>query len=164
MKRLILMMAFSCIGVAAFSQQDTSTWKRFSMPSELEKSTSETRRVSVFEYWKEHNIFQHLDVSLTAGTPGIGIDVASPVGDYVQLRAGFEVMPRFTADMEFDLTINGQPARAYDSQGNRVETSFDKMKEVLYQFTGYDVDDHVDMIGKPTLTNFKFLVDVFPFK
>ena len=38
------------------------------------------------------------------------------------------------------------------------------MKDFLYEFTGYDVDDHVDMIGKPTINNFKFLVDVFPFQ
>jgi hypothetical protein len=31
-------------------------------------------------------------------------------------------------------------------------------------FSGYDVDDHVDMLGKPTMNNFKLLLDVFPFK
>ena len=66
--------------------------------------------------------------------------------------------------MKFDLTIGGRPARSYDADGNRQETTFDRMSEFLYQFTGYDVDDHVDMIGKPTINNFKFLVDVFPFK
>ena len=108
--------------------------------------------------------FKQLDFGITLGTTGIGFDVASQVTDWAQVRAGYEFMPRFNKRMKFDLTIGGRPARSYDSDGNRQETTFDRMSEFLYQFTGYDVDDHVDMIGKPTINNFKFLVDVFPFK
>ena len=162
MKRIVCMMAMSCMAFTAFAQQDTTTWKRFTLDSGAQE-TAKTY-IPVTQYWKEHNIFQHLDISLTAGTTGIGFDVASPVGKYVQLRAGYEFMPRFTKRMAFDLTINGQPARAYDKDGYRQETTFDRMKDFLYEFTGYDVDDHVDMIGKPTINNFKFLVDVFPFQ
>ena len=129
----------------------------------LEEANS-SNYIPVFQYWKEHNIFQHLDVSLTLGTPGIGIDVASPIGNYVQVRAGYEFMPRFTKRMSFEMTINGQPAKSYDEDGNRRETKFDKLKEFMYSFTGYDIEDHVDMIGKPTMNNLKFMVDVFPFK
>lgn len=162
MKRIVCMMAMACMSFTAFAQQDTTTWKRFTLDSGAQESAK--TYIPVTQYWKEHNIFQHLDISLTAGTTGIGIDVASPVGKYVQLRAGYEFMPRFTKRMAFDLTINGQPARAYDKDGNRQETTFDRMKDFLYEFTGYDVDDHADMIGKPTINNFKFLVDVFPFR
>lgn len=128
------------------------------------ESSESSKYISVFQYWKEHDIFQHLDVSLTTGTTGIGIDVASPIGDYLQLRAGYEYMPRFTKIMKFDMTINGEPARSYDENGNRQETKFDKLRDFLYGFTGYDVEDHADMIGKPTINNFKFMLDVFPFK
>ena len=162
MKRIVCMMAMACMSFTAFAQQDTTTWKRFTLDSGAQESAK--TYIPVTQYWKEYNIFQHLDISLTAGTTGIGIDVASPVGKYVQLRAGYEFMPRFTKRMAFDLTINGQPARAYDKDGNRQETTFDRMKDFLYEFTGYDVDDHADMIGKPTINNFKFLVDVFPFR
>jgi hypothetical protein len=150
------------MGLTAFAQQDTTTWKRFT----LDTGTQETAKdyIPVTQYWTEHGIFQHMDVSLTAGTTGIGIDVASPVGKYVQLRAGYEFMPRFTKRMEFELTINGKPAKAYDKDGYRQATTFDKMNDLLYEFTGYDADDHADMIGKPTINNFKFLVDVFPFQ
>ena len=127
-----------------------------------EKEQSEY--IPVFQYWKEHNILQHLDASLTVGTSGIGIDVASPIGEYVQVRAGYEFMPHFHKTLKFNLTVGGEPARQYDEDGNRVITKFDKMKEFLYQFTGYDVEDHVDMIGTPTMNNFKLLVDVFPLK
>ena len=66
--------------------------------------------IPVFQYWKEHNIFQHLDLSVTAGTTGIGIEASSPIGEYFQLRAGYDFMPRFTAKMKFDVTIGGKPA------------------------------------------------------
>jgi len=156
------MMAVACMGLTAFAQQDTTTWKRFTLDSGAQESAK--TYIPVTQYWKEHNIFQHLDISLTAGTTGIGIDVASPIGKYVQVRAGYEFMPRFKKRMEFDLTINGKPAKAYDKDGYRQETTFDRMKDFLYEFTGYDVEDHVDMIGKPTINNFKFLVDVYPFQ
>ena len=166
MKRIVCMMAMACMGFTAFAQQDTTTWKRFTLDSGLqtEQENAKENYIPVTQYWKEHDIFQHLDISLTAGTTGIGIDVASPVGKYVQLRAGYEFMPRFTKRMEFELTINGKPAKAYDKDGYRQATTFDKMNDLLYEFTGYDADDHADMIGKPTINNFKFLVDVFPFQ
>jgi hypothetical protein len=38
------------------------------------------------------------------------------------------------------------------------------MQKLMKGFSGYDVEDHVDMIGKPKMINFKLLLDVFPFK
>jgi hypothetical protein len=38
------------------------------------------------------------------------------------------------------------------------------MSEVLYNLTGYKVDQNITMKTKPTMWNFKFLVDVYPFK
>ncbi len=157
---LLLVMASSGLGVSA---QNDSVRMTVQTLNELDNA-KHSDYIPVFQYWKEHNIFQHLDISVTAGTTGIGIDVASPVTDWAQLRLGYEFMPRFTNRMSFDMTINGQPAKSYDDEGNRQETRFDKLKNFMYSFTGFDIDDHVDMIGKPTLNNFKFLVDVFPFK
>ena len=161
MKRIVCIMALSGLFLAASAQTDTVT--PFKVLND-DDTKLQSEYIPVTQYWKEHNIFQHLDVSVTAGTTGIGIDVASPVTEWAQVRAGYEFMPRFTKRMKFDLTIGGRPARSYDADGNRQETTFDRMSEFLYQFTGYDVEDHVDMIGKPTINNFKFLVDVFPFK
>jgi hypothetical protein len=50
---------------------------------------------------QKSGIFRNLDVSVTAGTTGIGIDVASKLGDYVQLRAGYEYMPRVNVSLYF---------------------------------------------------------------
>lgn len=156
------MLVLASLGLNTFAQTDSV--KRSSLVLNNLEEANSSNYIPVFQYWKEHNIFQHLDVSLTLGTPGIGIDVASPIGNYVQVRAGYEFMPRFTKRMSFEMTINGQPAKSYDEDGNRQETRFDKLKEFMYSFTGYDIEDHVDMIGKPTMNNLKFMVDVFPFK
>ena len=167
MKRFVFIMVLTSLGLGAYAQSDsakTDSVKMRSTLNDLGKVNSSSNYIPVSQYWKEHNIFQHLDVSVTLGTTGIGIDVASPVTEWAQLRLGYEFMPRFTKVMKFDMTINGKPARSYDEDGNRQETNFDKLKEFLYDFTGLDVEDHADMEGKPTMNNFKFLVDVFPFK
>ena len=157
------MLVLASLELSAFAQTDNVTTTSSTL-RELEKVNSSSKYIPVSQYWKEHDIFQHLDVSVIVGTAGIGIDLATPVTEWAQLRLGYEFMPRFTKRMSFEMTINGQPARSYDEDGNRQETRFDKLKEFMYSFTGYDIEDHVDMIGKPTLNNFKFLVDVFPFK
>lgn len=110
------------------------------------------------------HLFNHLDASVTLGTTGIGFDVATPVGDYAQLRVGYAFMPSFHKSMYFDVQVGDKPEKKYDADGNRVETRFDKMADALHQVTGYQVEDEVEMIGMPTYNNLKFLVDVFPFK
>ena len=42
---------------------------------------------------QENGFFKHLDASLTVGSTGLGFDLASPMGEYAQLRAGFSFMP-----------------------------------------------------------------------
>lgn len=104
------------------------------------------------------NMFNHLDLGVTLGTTGIGLDAAMPVGDYVKLRTGFEVMPRFNYNMNFGV-------ESFDGTGTSIDQStFNRMAEVLYGLTGFKVDQNVTMKGKPTMWNFKFMVDVYPFK
>jgi hypothetical protein len=142
MKKIVLAIAAACTLTAAHAQDSLST----------------------LSWFKKNNVFQNLDISVTAGTTGIGFDVASKIGKNVQLRAGYEFMPRFNMSLYFPIEIGGQPARQYDANGNRVESRFDRLAKMLQQVTGYEVKDEVEMIGKPTLNNFKFLVDVFPFR
>ena len=112
----------------------------------------------------DFNLFNHLDASVTLGTTGIGFDVASPVGDYAQLRVGYAFMPSFHKSMFFNVQVGDKPENKYDANGNRVETKYDKMADALKQVTGFQVEDQVEMIGMPTYNNLKVLVDVFPFK
>ena len=157
MKKMMILLAMASFGITSLAQ--TETTQDLSVLNE-----KHSEYIPVAQYWREHNIFQHLDLSVSVGTTGIGLDLASPIGEYFQLRAGFDYMPRFTAKMKFDVMIGDKPARQYDANGNRIETTFDRMKEMLYNFNGVEVEDHVDMIGKPTMNNVKVLFDVFPFK
>ena len=101
--------------------------------------------------------FKQLDLGVTLGTTGIGFDVAMPIQEIVKLRAGFEVTPRFNYDMHFNV-------ESFDGEGTPTGSTLDRMSEVLYGLTGFRVDQNVTMKGKPTMWNFKFLVDVYPFK
>ena len=101
--------------------------------------------------------FGNLDLGVTLGTTGVGFDVAMPVHDMVKLRTGFEFMPRFNMDLNFGVESFGEDGIAKGS-------SIDRMSEVLYDLTGYKVDQNITMKTKPTMWNFKFLVDVYPFK
>ncbi len=52
---------------------------------------------------RETGIFNSLAIGVSAGTPGIGIDVASPIGSYLALRAGISFMPNFTFSTDVDV-------------------------------------------------------------
>lgn len=101
-------------------------------------------------------IFKHLDASVSLGTTGIGIDVSSPIGNYVNARVGFDFMPQFHHHMHFGVQV-GDDAKTSD-------TKFERLSGLLEGLTGFKVDNQIEMIGKPTMNNFKFLIDVFPFK
>lgn len=105
-----------------------------------------------------------LDLSVNVGTTGVGFDLATPISDMFQVRVGYEFMPPFHVGIDFPIEVGGEPAEKYDEQGHRVESRFDRLAKNLKEVTGYDVDNHVEMIGKPTMNNFKLLFDVFPFK
>ena len=103
--------------------------------------------------------FNHLDVGVTLGSTGLGIDIASPFGKYVQVRTGFEIMPRFEKSLHFDIQSFG-----YDENGQIQYSQFDKMADRLEALTNYRARPSVEMICKPTFWNYKLLVDVFPFR
>lgn len=86
----------------------------------------------------DKNIFNHLSIGVTGGTPGIGADVAMLVCNYVQVRAGFSVMPKFT--FSTDLDVSGTP---YD---------------LSY------VPNEISVEAKTGFTNGKLLFDIYPFK
>lgn len=103
--------------------------------------------------------FNHLDVGVTLGSTGLGIDIASPFGKYVQVRTGFEIMPRFEKSLHFDIQSFG-----YNDNGELQTSDFDIMADRLEALTNYRARPSVEMIGKPTFWNYKLLVDVFPFR
>ena len=102
---------------------------------------------------------KNVDASVTLGTTGIGVDVAVPVGDVVKLRTGFTWMPRFHSTINFGVKV-GDKVETEEEQ----QAKFNKLADMLEEYTGTRVDNNIDMVGTPTMNNFKFLVDVYPFR
>lgn len=102
-------------------------------------------------------LFRHFDVGVTTGTLGVGLEVATPVTSFMDVRTGFTYMPHFEVTMDF-------PIQVYDKNGKPDATSFQRMAEKMADLSGYQVDSQVDMIGTPRYNNFKFLLDFKPFR
>lgn len=100
---------------------------------------------------------EHLDIAVEVGSTGIGVDVAMPIFKDVQVRTGFTYMPKFESTLHFPIQIGESASQEEQDQ------KFQNLSDVLEGFSGYKVDNQVDMVAKPTFWNFKFLVDVYPF-
>lgn len=105
---------------------------------------------------KKLEAFKHLDLSLNAGSTGIGLELASPIGKSLQVRAGYAIMPRFHVDMNFHVQVGDDPSAS--------QSKFNRLSGLLENVTGYKVDDRVKMIGTPTFHQLSVMVDVMPFK
>lgn len=117
-------------------------------------------QVSNAQFSEENKVksqaFKHLDFGVTAGTTGIGFDLATPICNFAQVRAGFSYMPKIKPTMHFGVQVGDDPATS--------QSKFDKMSGLLESFTGNEIDSRIDMIGEPTFYNFNLLVDIFPLK
>lgn len=102
-----------------------------------------------------------LNITVEAGTTGIGFGVSSRVNDYFGVRTSFTWMPHFEFPMHFNIQVGEDGNPGYDSEGR---SRFDRMAGYLYEMTGFEIDQQVDMIGEPHFHNFKLLVDVYPFR
>lgn len=124
----------------------------------------------------QKGILNHLDVGVNVGTLGLGVDVAVPVGDYVRIRAGYNYMPRFSIKSDFNVeTRNGSISNLIAKVGKIDDKlaqygidinspGFAEYKEMFDKFRNVEAKDHVTLSLKPNLHQFKFLVDVLPFK
>ena len=95
--------------------------------------------------------FEHLDIGVTLGTTGVGIDVATPLSEQFRVRAGFSFVPEFDVKMNFGM--DGE-------NGSNVNSVADKFADL----TGLAIDDNIDMIGQPNIFNGNLLVDFYPIK
>ena len=116
------------------------------------------------DYWKKGHSFKHLEMSLTLGTSGVGLDVAMPVSRFVQVRLGYDYVPRLKKKFRMNLAGGSEAARQYNGQGNRIRTKFDNIQQYLYEETGMEIDDHIMLTGQLTMHNLKALVDIYPGK
>lgn len=59
----------------------------------------------------EFGIFDHMSLGLTLGTTGIGLDLAAPVTDYLQVRAGYNFFSGIKYSEDVDYRAKGKPTR-----------------------------------------------------
>ena len=107
---------------------------------------------------RDKNILNHLDGSITLGTTGLGVDLAMPIGNSVQVRTGFTFFPHYEQTMHFGVEVGDDLDPAVQDE------KFNNLSKTLNEMFAFEVDRNVDMKGKPTMKNFKMLVDVFPFR
>ena len=163
---------FALFMAAAVSAQDGSKALAPAQYDELGNKSLPSRLA-------EKNIFNHLDVGVNVGTLGIGVDVAVPVGDYVRIRTGYNYMPRFTIHSNFNIeTSTGGSITNYINKINNIDIDkkmeelkididqpeFKVYKDAFNQFRDLEPKDYVTMGMRPNLHQFKFLVDILPFK
>lgn len=105
---------------------------------------------------QSRNVFSKLELGAGIGTTGINLNLATNITDYVRVRAGVDFTPHIRVPMSFSL-------QSY-TDGGINSGNFDKMQKYMERLTCVIVDDKVVMDGIPTLTNFKLLFDVYPWK
>lgn len=53
---------------------------------------------------RQFGVFDHVGIGVSAGTTGIGFQLAAPITDYLQLRAGYSYMPEYSYKTDIDYT------------------------------------------------------------
>lgn len=100
----------------------------------------------------DSNLFNHLSVGVSVGTPGIGIELGTTICPYVTMRAGVDIMPKFTVTNQ--LQVNRPEALKYVSQ---------ELLETRYvNIPAYGAK--IDVKGQPNKTQGRVLFDIYPTK
>ena len=90
----------------------------------------------------EYGLFNHLSAGVSVGTDGIGLEVASPINNYLSVRLGYSFLSgKYTGDFDFDSS-----------------------EAFLRKEDGSGYYDKVDVEAKLNIGDLKLLFDVYPFK
>ena len=74
------------------------------------------------------------------------------------MPCGFTFFPHYEQTMHFGVEVGDDLDPAVQDE------KFNNLSKTLNEMFAFEVDRNVDMKGKPTMKNFKMLVDVFPFR
>lgn len=101
-----------------------------------------TAAVSANAQSADRQLFNHLGMSVGVGTPGITIEAGTTVTPWVQMRAGVDIMPKFSLKSSLNLEEYGV--------------------EVPGAYQGPELQD-IDIKGQLKNTTGHVLFDIFPF-
>lgn len=93
-------------------------------------------------YVDEFGIFDHVSPGISLGTTGIGIDVAAPISEYVQIRAGYNFFPTFKYKEDIDYRAKGKPTRGQTRAEAKSKFSCGHLLAEIYPFP-YSTSFHV---------------------
>jgi len=102
-------------------------------------------------------VFKHWAIGAEVSTSGIGLDIATSVTSLIQLRAGFDVMP----GLKYSNAVNLETIEGYNI--DMVEQYLPLYNTLMNRNLTVDDVKKVDIEGKLTMSDVKFLVDVYPF-
>lgn len=103
---------------------------------------------------------QKVEIGLTGGTTGFGVELSTKPCDLLKIRAGFSYMPKLTFNRSYSMTsVSDQPAT--DEEEERIT----QLCKRLGEFINSDrVDPYVGMEHRFNFWNTKLLFDIYPFK
>ena len=104
---------------------------------------------------EDSNVFTHLGVSAGVGSTGISVDLATNVTDYVSVRGGVDIMPKFK--YKSDIKINGVAERQAQYDMVRITNPGLELPAVTFP-------ERVDIEGKLNNTTGHILFDIYPGK
>ena len=126
--------------------------KIFLLAAAMMASVSMTAQIDKQPWGK----FNHLNVGVTLGTTGLGVEASMPINNYLWVRSGLSFMPRMEVPMTFEIQVGDDPKTS--------KAKFNRMSSALESFTGKPVSDNVYMTGKAKMWNWNVLFDIYPFQ
>lgn len=119
---------------------------------------STVERIEIEDKKQSSTLLKNMNVGITMGTTGIGLDVGLPISKSVEIRAGFDFMPHFDKTMHFNVQVGE------DSDPEVQNQKFARLSEMFTEMFGTEIDRNVDMVGTAKMQNAKILVDVYPLR
>ena len=87
----------------------------------------------------DYGYFNSLGLGLSVSTAGVGLEVSTPIGNYLALRGGVSFMPKFTVTDEVNADLKGVPQ-------------------------GYPQSAEVELEGSTKRTTGELLLNLYPFR
>ena len=111
----------------------------------------------------------HVGIGVGVGTTGIAIDAGVTINDYIGLRGGVDIMPKFKIDKDIDLKTEDANKRLSEmtKQVNDLNTQLISagMQPVdLSQYPNGNLPEKLALQGKLDNTLGHILIDIHPFK
>ena len=81
----------------------------------------------------ERGIFNHVGLNVSASTEGIGVGVAAPITDYLELSAGVNFMPsiKIKGDVNVDYNLGSLPAQVTIPNHDKVKITGDLKRTTM---------------------------------